>query len=106
VIGHGKGIVIGETTEVGDDVLIYQGVTLGGVSFEDRKRHPTIGDRVVIGAQAILLGPIEVGDGAKIGTRTVVRQDIAPGSVILAAPFVFRRLGKEAISTGDNRAGI
>ena len=84
VIDHGMGIVIGETTEVGDDVLIYQGVTLGGVSFEDKKRHPTINDGVVIGAHAILLGPITVGEGAKIGAGTVVRQDIAPGSVILA----------------------
>ncbi len=84
VIDHGMGIVIGETTEVGDDVLIYQGVTLGGVSFQDKKRHPTIGDRVVIGAHAILLGPITVGEGAKIGAGAVLRQDIAPGSVILA----------------------
>lgn len=84
VIDHGMGIVIGETTEVGDDVLIYQGVTLGGVSFEDKKRHPTINDRVVIGAHAILLGPITVGEGAKIGAGAVLRQDIAPGSVILA----------------------
>jgi len=106
VIDHGVGIVIGETAEVGDDVLIYQGVTLGGLSFENRKRHPTIGNSVVIGAHAILLGPIKVGDGAKIGAGTVVRRDISPGSVILAAPFVFRRLGKEAISTADNGAGI
>lgn len=106
VIDHGMGIVIGETTEVGDDVLIYQGVTLGGLSFEDKKRHPTIGDSVVIGAHAILLGPIKVGDGAKIGAGTVVRRDIAPGSVILAAPFVYRHPGKEAISTADNGAGI
>jgi serine O-acetyltransferase len=105
VIDHGMGIVIGETAEVGDDVLIYQGVTLGGLSFEDKKRHPTIGDRVVIGAHAILLGPIQVGDGAKIGAGTVLRQDIAPESVILAAPYVFRRLGKEVISTADNGAG-
>ena len=84
VIDHGMGIVIGETTEVGDDVLIYQGVTLGGVSFQDKKRHPTINDRVVIGAHAILLGPITVGEGAKIGAGAVLRQDIAPGSVILA----------------------
>jgi len=84
-IDHGMGIVIGETTEIGDDVLIYQGVTLGGVRFEDKKRHPTIGDRVVIGAHAILLGPITVGEGAKIGAGAVLRRDIAPGSIVLAS---------------------
>ena len=102
VIDHGMGIVIGETAEVGDDVLIYQGVTLGGLSFEDKKRHPTINDGVVIGAHAILLGPITVGEGTKIGAGAALRRDIAPGSVILAAPFVFRHLRKEAISTADN----
>ncbi|MEA1870771.1 MAG: serine O-acetyltransferase [Candidatus Bipolaricaulota bacterium] len=83
VIDHGMGIVIGETTEIGDDVLIYQGVTLGGVSFKDKKRHPTISDRVVIGAHAILLGPITVGEGAKIGAGVVLRADVSPREVVL-----------------------
>src|SRR3954452_9871544 len=67
VIDHGMGVVIGETAEVGDDVLLYQGVTLGGTSLERRKRPPTLGSRVVVGAGAQVLGPIDVGDGARVG---------------------------------------
>ena len=104
-VDHGMGVVIGETAEIGDDVLMYQGAVLGGTHAQRVKRHPTVGNGVVIGAHAILLGPIQVGDGAKIGAGTVLRQDIAPESVILAAPYVFRRLRKEVISTADNGAG-
>lgn len=106
VIDHGMGIVIGETAEVGDDVLIYQGVTLGGVSFQDRKRHPTVEDGVTIGANAVLLGPIHVGKGAKIGAGAVVRQDVSPGEVILAAPPASRRSFAEAVCLVADGAGI
>src|SRR3954454_12339530 len=72
VIDHGMGVVIGETAEVGDDVLLYQGVTLGGVSLDQHKRHPTLGNRVVVGAGAKVLGPIQVGDDARVGAGSVV----------------------------------
>ncbi|TET15858.1 MAG: serine O-acetyltransferase, partial [Dehalococcoidia bacterium] len=71
-IDHGAGVVIGETAEIGDDVLIYQGVVLGGTTLERKKRHPTLGNNVVVGSAAILLGPITVGDGARIGANSVV----------------------------------
>lgn len=85
-IDHGMGVVIGETSEIGDDVLMYQGVVLGGVSLEKHKRHPTIGNRVVIGAGAILLGPIRVGDGVKIGAGSVVIDDIPENSTAVGVP--------------------
>jgi len=69
-IDHGMGVVVGETAEIGDDVLIYQGVVLGGTSLEKHKRHPTIGNRVVIGAAAIVLGPILIGDDARVGANS------------------------------------
>ncbi len=85
-IDHGAGIVIGETTEIGDDVTIYQGVILGGTSLEKVKRHPTIGNCVVIGAGAILLGPIKVGNGAKIGAGSVVIKDVPPETTVVGVP--------------------
>jgi len=85
-IDHGSGVVIGETTEIGDDVLIYQGVVLGGTSLEKKKRHPTIGNEVVIGAGAILLGPIIVGNGAKIGAGSVVINDVPPEKTVVGVP--------------------
>lgn len=85
-IDHGAGIVIGETAEIGDDVTIYQGVVLGGTSFEKKKRHPTVGNGVIIGAGAILLGPIKVGDGAKIGAGSVVLNDIPPYTTVVGIP--------------------
>jgi len=85
-IDHGSGVVIGETTEIGDDVLIYQGVTLGGTSLEKKKRHPTIGNSVEIGAGAIVLGPITVGDNARIGAGSVVIKDIPPGTTAVGVP--------------------
>jgi serine O-acetyltransferase len=77
-IDHGAGIVIGETTEIRNNVLMYQGVVLGGTSLEKKKRHPTIGNDVIIGAGAILLGPINIGDGGKIGAGSVVVKDVPP----------------------------
>ena len=85
-IDHGMGVVIGETAEIGDDVLIYQGVVLGGTSLEKHKRHPTIGNNVVIGSAAILLGPIIVGDGARIGSNSVVIRSVPPGSTVVGIP--------------------
>jgi len=85
-IDHGAGVVIGETAEIGDDVLIYQGVVLGGTTLEKKKRHPTIGSNVVIGAAAILLGPITVGDGAKIGANSVVVKSVPPGATVVGVP--------------------
>jgi len=85
-IDHGMGVVIGETSEIGDDVLIYQGVVLGGTSLQKRKRHPTLGNDVVIGAGATLLGPITVGDGARIGAGSVVVQSVPPGATVVGVP--------------------
>jgi serine O-acetyltransferase len=85
-IDHGAGVVIGETTEIGDNVLLYQGVVLGGTSPEKKKRHPTIGNDVVIGANATLLGPITIGDGAKIGAGSVVIKDVPPEKTVVGVP--------------------
>jgi serine O-acetyltransferase len=85
-IDHGMGVVIGETAEVGDDVLIYHGVTLGGLSGQPGKRHPTIGDGVVIGAGAQVLGPIQVGAGARIGANAVVVGPVAAGATVVGIP--------------------
>lgn len=85
-IDHGMGVVIGETAEVGDDVLIYHGVTLGGVSTKKVKRHPTIGDRVMIGAGAKLLGPIEIGADSSVGANAVVTKSAPPNSILTGVP--------------------
>ena len=85
-IDHAVGVVIGETAVVGKDVTIYQGVTLGGTSLERGKRHPTVGDRVVIGAGAKVLGPLLVGDDARIGANSVVVRDVPAGSVVVGVP--------------------
>lgn len=85
-IDHGAGVVIGETAEIGDDVLMYAGVILGGTTLEKKKRHPTIGNNVVIGSAAILLGPITVGDGSRIGANSVVVRPVPPGSVVVGVP--------------------
>ena len=85
-IDHGMGIVIGETSEVGDDVLIYKGVVLGGTSLQKVKRHPTIGDNVIIGSNAVVLGPIEVGNNAKIGSGAVVIKDVPADSTAVGVP--------------------
>ena len=85
-IDHAIGVVIGETAVVGDDVTMYHGVTLGGRSLTTGKRHPTIGDRVMIGAGAKLLGPVNVGHDSRIGANAVVVHDVAPESVIVGVP--------------------
>jgi len=85
-IDHGMGVVIGETAEIGNDVLIYQGVVLGGTTLQKKKRHPTIGNNVVIGSAAILLGPIAVGDGARIGANSVVVGSVPPGAIVVGVP--------------------
>ncbi len=85
-IDHGSGVVIGETAEIGDRVTLYQGVTLGGTGFARGKRHPTVGDDVTVGSGAKLLGPIEVGHGAKVGANTVVVADVPPNSTVVGNP--------------------
>jgi serine O-acetyltransferase len=85
-IDHGMGVVIGETAELGDDVTLYQGVTLGGTGFACGKRHPTVEDNVTIGSGAKLLGPIRVGHGSKIGANSVVIHDVPPNSTVVGNP--------------------
>jgi serine O-acetyltransferase len=85
-IDHGMGVVIGETAEIGDNVTMYQGVTLGGTGFQTGKRHPTVQDNVTIGSGAKLLGPITVGHGSKIGANTVVIHDVPPNSTVVGNP--------------------
>src|SRR4051795_10658915 len=85
-IDHGMGVVIGETADVGANVTLYQGVTLGGTGFATGKRHPTLGDNVTIGSGAKLLGPIEVGHGAKVGANSVVITDVPPNSTVVGNP--------------------
>lgn len=85
-IDHGMGVVIGETTEIGDDVLIYQGVTLGGTGKEKGKRHPTVEDGVVISADATVLGPVRIGKNSRIGAGAVVVNDVPPNSTVVGIP--------------------
>jgi len=85
-IDHGAGVVIGETAEIGDDVLMYQGVVLGGTTSEKKKRHPTIGNNVVMGAGAVALGAITIGDGARIGSGSVVIKSVPPGVTVVGIP--------------------
>jgi serine O-acetyltransferase len=85
-IDHGMGVVVGETAEIGDDVTLYQGVTLGGTGFATGKRHPTVQDNVTIGSGAKLLGPITVGHGSKIGANSVVIHDVPPNSTVVGNP--------------------
>lgn len=85
-IDHGMGVVIGETAEIGDDCTLYHGVTLGGTSWQKGKRHPTLGDRVVVGAGAKVLGPIEVGNDARIGSNAVVLKAVPEGRTVVGIP--------------------
>ena len=85
-IDHGMGIVIGETATVGDDCLLYKGVVLGGTSLERKERHPTLGRGVVVGTNASVLGPIHLGDGAKVGSNSVVIRDVPEGATVVGVP--------------------
>src|SRR3974390_749289 len=99
-IDHGMGVVIGETAEVGDDVTLYQGVTLGGTSLSKGKRHPTIRDRVVIGAGAKVLGNITVGENCRIGAGSVVLRDVPANSTVVGVPgHIVFRAGKRVVIT-------
>lgn len=98
-IDHGMGVVIGETAEVGDNVTLYHGVTLGGTTWKKIKRHPTIGNNVVVGTGAKILGPIEIGDNTRIGANSVVVNDIPSNSIVVGIPgkVVFRVEGERRI---------
>ena len=85
-IDHGMGVVIGETTEIGENVTLYHGVTLGGTSLKKEKRHPTLGANVIVGAGAKVLGPVKVGDNARIGAGSVVVTDVPPNSTVVGIP--------------------
>lgn len=96
VIDHGTGIVIGETAEIGDDVLIYQGVTLGGTGKDTGKRHPTIGNNVMISAGAKVLGPFKIGDNSRVAAGAVVLEEVPPNSTVVGVPArVVRQNGKK-----------
>lgn len=98
-IDHAMGVVIGETTIVGDDCVLYQGVTLGGTGKETGKRHPTLGNRVIVGTGAKVLGNIHIGDGAKIGGNSVVVKDVPPESTVVGVPGrVVRRNGCRVVA--------
>jgi len=85
-IDHGMGVVIGETSEIGEDVLMYQGAVLGGTTHEKIKRHPTIGNKVIIGADAVILGAIEIGEGARVGSGSVVVKPVPPRATVVGVP--------------------
>jgi serine O-acetyltransferase len=105
-IDHGMGVVIGETAEVGDDVTLYQGVTLGGTSLKREKRHPTLERSVVVGTGAAVLGAITVGEGARIGAGSVVVADVPPNSVVVGVPGkVIYRDGKRIAPVVDLEHG-
>jgi len=104
-IDHGSGVVIGETSEIGDEVHLYQGVVLGGVTLRKKKRHPTVGNHVMIGAGTIVLGPISIGDGARIGAASLVIHDVPAEAIAVGVPA---RLGlgfsgKEIQEMTDNK---
>lgn len=104
-IDHGMGVVIGQTTEIGDDCTIYQGVTLGGTSWSPGKRHPTLENNVVVGAGAKVLGPFTVGEGARIGSNAVVVHEVPPGCTAVGVPGKLVKC-KEAEKAGDDRAAL
>ncbi|MGY5763684.1 serine O-acetyltransferase EpsC [Brachybacterium sp. DNPG3] len=94
-IDHGMGVVIGETAEVGDDVMLYHGVTLGGRSMERTKRHPTVEDGVTIGAGARIIGPVVLGEGAQVGANAVVVKDVPAQATAVGVPATVRRLASQ-----------
>ncbi|AOV16865.1 serine O-acetyltransferase [Acidihalobacter aeolianus] len=95
-IDHGMGVVIGETAEIGDDCTLYHGVTLGGTSWEPGKRHPTLGNNVVIGAGAKILGPLRLGDGSRVGSNAVVLKDVPENATAVGIPAHIVRRGEDA----------
>ena len=101
VIDHGMGIVIGETAEIGDDVLLYHGVTLGGTGKDQGKRHPTIGNNVLIGCGAKVLGPFRVGDGSRIASNSVVLSEVPPNATAVGVPARIVRIGDKKVSYAD-----
>jgi serine O-acetyltransferase len=100
-IDHGHGVVIGETTVIGDDVTLYQGVTLGGTGKDAGKRHPTLGDGVVVGAGAKVLGPFTVGDRSKVGAGAIVLQEVPPDCTVVGNPGRVVRRGDRRVMTPD-----
>lgn len=90
VIDHGMGLVIGETSVVGDDCILFHGVTLGGTKFNAVKRHPTLGNKILVGAGAKILGPIQIGDSVVIGANAVVTKDLPPGVTAVGNPSVIK----------------
>jgi serine O-acetyltransferase len=102
-IDHGFGVVIGETAEIGDDVTLYQGVTLGGTSWNKGKRHPTLANNVVVGAGAKVLGPFTVGEGARIGSNAVVVKEVPPGATAVGIPA---RIVQEARAPSEKVVAI
>lgn len=98
-IDHGSGVVIGETAEIGDDVMLYHQVTLGGTSTEAVKRHPTIGNDVLIGAGAAVLGPVKVGDGSSVGANAVVVGDVPDGTIAVGIPAKIKRPKERHVPT-------
>ena len=99
-IDHGMGVVIGETAEVGENVTLLQGVTLGGTSLKREKRHPTLGDNVVVGAGAAIIGALTIGDNSRIGAGSVVVRDVPPNAVVVGVP------GRVTYKDGQRMAGI
>ena len=104
-IDHGMGVVVGETAEIGDDCTLYHGVTLGGTSWNKGKRHPTLGRAVVVGAGAKILGPLLIGDGAKVGSNAVVVRDVPPGATAVGIPARIVT-GEDAVRREEKAAKI
>ena len=102
VIDHGMGIVIGETAEIGDDCLLYQGVTLGGTGKDQGKRHPTLGNNVMVGSGARVLGPFKVGDNARIAAGAVVLSEVPPGSTAVGVPARIVRVNGQPVYYADD----
>ncbi|MBI3453545.1 MAG: serine O-acetyltransferase [Rhodospirillales bacterium] len=98
-IDHGMGLVVGETGIIGDDVTLYHGVTLGGISLEREKRHPTLEDGVIVGAGASILGPVVVGAGARVGSNAVVLKDVPAGATVVGIPA--KAVGRTQIKPGE-----
>jgi len=103
-IDHGMGVVIGETAVIGDDCTLYHGVTLGGTSWQKGKRHPTLGRDVVVGAGAKVLGPIEIGDGVRIGSNAVVVKPVPPGATVVGVPGKLVERRAETVDAAHRKA--